>query len=258
MARFAAKLGSIGWEIAAKQIERALPPGTKFGRGWVGAKDTQQPSSQSQPPLALRSPHSSQPENMPSMSASASEQAVDDTAVEAKARSTPPSSLPSRSLGSSEGFSRNQESSTKPHNAVGLHGIWQKVGDQLPQVGAAMQPYLNGFYTSGFNHFSQAGKSISASAPPRPSSDMVSRNSIRPSTSNFTSDTMNSAADPSTSSSYWPDVSHGSQETRRAVTMLRPVSFPPDLTAGFQSPRLPVSGVILDSQNPNPNLALGL
>ncbi|XP_042445954.1 uncharacterized protein LOC122030974 [Zingiber officinale] len=260
LARFAAKLGPIGWEIAAKRIEGTLPPGTKFSRGWVGAKDAPHPLSQSQPLLASRSPHSSQPENMPSMSASAtSEHAVDDTAVEAKARSTPPSFLPSRSLDSSEASSRNQESTSKPHNAIGLHGIWQKVGSQFPQGGsAAMQPHSNGFYTSGFNHLSQAGKSIGASAPPRPSSGIVSRNSDRPSTTNFTSDIMNSAANPSTSSSYGPDVSHGSQETRRAVTMLRPVSFPPDLNAGFQSPGLPVSGVLLDSQNPNPNLALGL
>ncbi|XP_074560872.1 uncharacterized protein LOC141817073 isoform X2 [Curcuma longa] len=127
LARFAAKLGPIGWEIAAKRIARALPPGTKFGRGWVAAKDAPQSSSQSQPPLDSRSPHSSQPDNMPSMSASAtSERAVVDTPVEAEARSTPPSSLPSRSLDSPEASSRNQESSSKPHNAVGLHGIWQK------------------------------------------------------------------------------------------------------------------------------------
>ncbi|XBH58481.1 uncharacterized protein [Aegilops tauschii subsp. strangulata] len=35
LARFAAKLGPIGWDIAAKGIRRVLPPGTKFGPGWV-------------------------------------------------------------------------------------------------------------------------------------------------------------------------------------------------------------------------------
>lgn len=36
LACFAAMLGPIAWNIASKMIERALPPGFKFGRGWVG------------------------------------------------------------------------------------------------------------------------------------------------------------------------------------------------------------------------------
>ena len=36
LARFAASLGPIAWEIASKKIEQALPPGVKFGPGWVG------------------------------------------------------------------------------------------------------------------------------------------------------------------------------------------------------------------------------
>lgn len=35
VARFAAKLGPAGWAIAAKKIQRVLPPGTEFGPGWV-------------------------------------------------------------------------------------------------------------------------------------------------------------------------------------------------------------------------------
>nr|CCI55422.1 PH01B031C15.5 [Phyllostachys edulis] len=35
LARFAAKLGPIGWDMAAKGIRRVLPPGTNFGPGWV-------------------------------------------------------------------------------------------------------------------------------------------------------------------------------------------------------------------------------
>ncbi|XP_015691210.2 uncharacterized protein LOC102700130 [Oryza brachyantha] len=35
LARFAAKFGPIGWDIAAKRIRRLLPPGTNFGPGWV-------------------------------------------------------------------------------------------------------------------------------------------------------------------------------------------------------------------------------
>ncbi|KAJ4759305.1 Bromodomain-containing protein [Rhynchospora pubera] len=44
VARFAAKLGPVGWAVAAKKIERVLPPGTKFGPGWVlDDEPTQEP-----------------------------------------------------------------------------------------------------------------------------------------------------------------------------------------------------------------------
>ncbi|KAL3639977.1 hypothetical protein CASFOL_014945 [Castilleja foliolosa] len=36
LARFAATLGSVAWEVASKRIEQALPQGLKFGQGWVG------------------------------------------------------------------------------------------------------------------------------------------------------------------------------------------------------------------------------
>ncbi|KAJ8532562.1 hypothetical protein K7X08_012485 [Anisodus acutangulus] len=36
LARFAATLGPVAWQVASQKIEQALPPGFKFGRGWVG------------------------------------------------------------------------------------------------------------------------------------------------------------------------------------------------------------------------------
>ncbi|KAL9269166.1 Bromodomain and PHD finger-containing protein [Drosera capensis] len=36
LARFAGTLGPVAWKFASKRIEQALPPGLKFGRGWVG------------------------------------------------------------------------------------------------------------------------------------------------------------------------------------------------------------------------------
>ncbi|XP_019196699.1 PREDICTED: uncharacterized protein LOC109190623 [Ipomoea nil] len=36
LARFAATLGPNVWKVASRRIEQALPPGFKFGRGWVG------------------------------------------------------------------------------------------------------------------------------------------------------------------------------------------------------------------------------
>ncbi|XP_074577946.1 uncharacterized protein LOC141834523 [Curcuma longa] len=266
LARFAANLGPIAWEIAAKRIERVLPPGTKFGRGWVGEKDAPQP--QQSHPLLSRSPNSSQLENLPTTSASASEHASDDAAVEANANSTSPAAShphPSRSIDSAEATAtKNQAISLKPH------GIWQKTGNQLPQVGA-MQP-LNSFSRPlGFNHPSQAGNAIKVSASPgsfrseamvmhpQSSSDMLSRTNTQASASNFNADMTNSVTHPSTSSisgSHLPDGPHDSQGTRRVASMTKSVSFSPDLNLGFQSPASPVSGVRLDSKNPN--LALGL
>ncbi|OAY37549.1 uncharacterized protein LOC110626970 [Manihot esculenta] len=37
--RFAANIGTAAWRIASKRIERSLPPGVKFGPGWVGEND---------------------------------------------------------------------------------------------------------------------------------------------------------------------------------------------------------------------------
>uniref|UniRef100_A0A2C9W727 Bromo domain-containing protein n=1 Tax=Manihot esculenta TaxID=3983 RepID=A0A2C9W727_MANES len=36
LACFAAMLGPVAWKVACQRIEQALPPGCKFGRGWVG------------------------------------------------------------------------------------------------------------------------------------------------------------------------------------------------------------------------------
>ncbi|XP_052190576.1 uncharacterized protein LOC127800159 isoform X2 [Diospyros lotus] len=36
LARFAANLGPVAWKIASRKIEHVLPPGVKFGPGWVG------------------------------------------------------------------------------------------------------------------------------------------------------------------------------------------------------------------------------
>ncbi|KAJ0702096.1 putative chromatin remodeler Bromodomain family [Helianthus annuus] len=44
LARFAANLGPVVWKIASKKIEKALPPGTKFGPGVVG-EDPSPPST---------------------------------------------------------------------------------------------------------------------------------------------------------------------------------------------------------------------
>ncbi|EEF41474.1 bromodomain-containing protein [Ricinus communis] len=39
LARFAANVGAVAWKIASTRIERSLPPGIKFGPGWVSEND---------------------------------------------------------------------------------------------------------------------------------------------------------------------------------------------------------------------------
>ncbi|XP_044488937.1 uncharacterized protein LOC123213543 [Mangifera indica] len=43
LARFAANLGPVVWQIASKKIERCLPAEIKFGPGWVGENDVTPP-----------------------------------------------------------------------------------------------------------------------------------------------------------------------------------------------------------------------
>jgi bromodomain-containing protein 9 len=43
LARFAAFLGPTAWKIASSRIEKSLPVGTKFGRGWIGEFEPQSP-----------------------------------------------------------------------------------------------------------------------------------------------------------------------------------------------------------------------
>uniref|UniRef100_A0A0A8Y5X2 Uncharacterized protein n=1 Tax=Arundo donax TaxID=35708 RepID=A0A0A8Y5X2_ARUDO len=68
MARFAAKLGLAGWDIAANHIKWALPPGTNFGPGWV--LDGEPPQNSQWPPVVGSTNPSSQstvpPSNMTS------------------------------------------------------------------------------------------------------------------------------------------------------------------------------------------------
>ncbi|CAF2084538.1 unnamed protein product [Brassica rapa] len=50
LARYAANLGPVAWKIASKRIGTALPPGVKFGPGWVGdnPSGTEEDDSQKQ------------------------------------------------------------------------------------------------------------------------------------------------------------------------------------------------------------------
>ncbi|GJN09203.1 hypothetical protein PR202_ga27186 [Eleusine coracana subsp. coracana] len=64
LARFAAKMGPVAWDLAANRIRRTLPPGTNFGPGWV--VDGEQPENLQGPPAATSTTPSSQLTALPS------------------------------------------------------------------------------------------------------------------------------------------------------------------------------------------------
>lgn len=65
LARFASKLGPVGWDVATNRIRRALPPGTSFGPGWV--VDGEPPQNSQWAPVASTNPSEcTAPPNMPS------------------------------------------------------------------------------------------------------------------------------------------------------------------------------------------------
>ncbi|OVA00623.1 Bromodomain [Macleaya cordata] len=71
LARFAANLGPVAWEIASKKILRTLPAGMSFGPGWVGEKEAppvQMPLLMSSPPQPLQP---QKPVSFPRISSSA-------------------------------------------------------------------------------------------------------------------------------------------------------------------------------------------
>lgn len=65
LARFASKVGPVGWGVAANRIRRALPPGTSFGPGWVVDGEPPQ-NSQWAPVASTNLSECNAPPNMPS------------------------------------------------------------------------------------------------------------------------------------------------------------------------------------------------
>ncbi|KAK1305306.1 hypothetical protein QJS10_CPB11g02153 [Acorus calamus] len=101
LARFAMGLGHTAWRVASRKIERSLPPGVKFGPGWVGEYEP--------PPSNLRStvppPRPSQPQLEPSSS---------------QLKSSPSTVAPESHKDDSI-ISERQEPSNKPSTVEGFH-----------------------------------------------------------------------------------------------------------------------------------------
>ncbi|KAJ4776886.1 DNA-binding bromodomain-containing protein [Rhynchospora pubera] len=129
LARFAAKLGPTAWKIVEKRIERVLPPGTKFGRGWIGENEAPQ---ESQPSQITASPASSSPQpNTPTASCS-----------------TPPPQVPSNSQPNPSAPTTTVSGTVAPATAVGV--------SQKMQPNSQFQ--LNGFRTSVLGNMSSQVK----------------------------------------------------------------------------------------------------
>ncbi|XP_010935294.1 uncharacterized protein [Elaeis guineensis] len=270
LARFAANLGPIGWEIAAKRIQQALPRGMKFGPGWVGQSEV---PHQSQPLLPTSLLSASQPKITSStIPASTAEPPSDNLTVEESQviTSLPPpaltSAVPSRPTSSSD---RSETAAVVNHGSlVSSSGVIQPKTPFLLHQNPAIQPTVNGFNTSMvFAPPSHAGKMLRPSRPPGSSRPEVMNAYAgafgavsRSSSSHINQAPLNqSNADKTVvcNPSSLSNSGQGSQGPWRGLSLnAKPGSVPPDLNVGFQSTGSSVAGVLVDSQHPD--LALQL
>ncbi|KAK8460301.1 hypothetical protein SEVIR_2G310000v4 [Setaria viridis] len=153
LARFAAQLGPIGWEIASRRIERSLPPETKFGPGWVG--DGEAPSSFQPPALAAFSETMAPPSNVaasgdqpPNNSGPAAE---DCAASSSHLAVSQPHAMPYPSTSTVQrtdsGALASQQRGSIPHIPInrGEHDAEMKGGHNNLHGHPAMQQPVNGF-----------------------------------------------------------------------------------------------------------------
>ncbi|XP_042454185.1 uncharacterized protein LOC122038480 isoform X2 [Zingiber officinale] len=276
LARFAAKLGPIGWVLAAKRIQMVLPPGTKFGPGWVVENgSTHNPKS----PMVVSS---SNPLEDPGMSGNTS--TIDKYHVSQE--------IPPRDSVAEEGHINR---SIQPASSVAPNAISGSSEDPLPVRGPngsislvnncstktipskvlrqnqnpEMQPIINGLNSAcDVNSVSEFGKMARPAGIPSGhfDSDALVKNAnvahaqdfdmLPKSSSNNLAHT-SAGRQPSTddsiktnSSSSLPDPCKGSKCPLQGVTVLPTLdSSPPDLNVGFQPPGSSASGVVVDQNS---------
>ncbi|CAL9130412.1 unnamed protein product [Musa acuminata var. zebrina] len=281
LARFAAKLGPIGWLLTAQKIQRVLPPGTKFGPGWVADGEAPQhsqplvPSISPPHPLAKSCASStidkhSHGQEMPHNDVIVKEGHINRTTVPAStlAVSSNVSSFPEDPL-LSRVPSHENGSSSLINGGVDGDAIRPKVPFQHHQ-NPGMHPTIDGLSGSfNSNMVSQLGNMIrpagmlygpfgsDAQMSHARALDMVSRannnyihqTAERPTVVDYSS----------TKSSGKPlkEAGNDSKGPWHSTTLQRKSdSAPPDLNVGFQSPGSPASDVVVGSHQPD--LALQL
>ncbi|KAG6534327.1 hypothetical protein ZIOFF_008213 [Zingiber officinale] len=256
LARFAAKLGPIGWVLAAKRIQMVLPPGTKFGPGWVVENgSTHNPKS----PMVVSS---SNPLEDPGMSGNTS--TIDKYHV---SQEIPPHdsvteeghinrSIQPASSGSSEDPLpvRGPNGSISLVNNCSTKTIPSKVlrQNQNPK----MQPIINGLNSvcdvNSVSEFGKMARPTGILSGQFDSGELVKNANVahaqdfdmlpKSSSNNLTH--TSAGRQPSTddsiktnSSSSLPDPGKGSKCSLQGVTVLPKLdSSPPDLNVGFQPP----------------------
>lgn len=295
LARFAANLGPIGWAIAAEKIERVLPPGTKFGRGWID--DSEAPRLQSsQPPLSSASPP---PPSSSERDVSTCAAIPGDSGLPQKLES-PSNHLATevshlrgvRPLGfTSSVFNRLEtvdvgaEPSKSPDHKVGANPLLGSgvAGNNMSkpefpfQQNVGIQSITNGYSAFGLNFPSQLGK-VRPARPPVPlfsdaqmthsrALDMVSRNNALSDNFCHPSPMFHLNAEKAklggslvANSSNPMQMPGYNQEAEGPwwgmLQRTKQDSVPPDLNVRFQSPGSPASTVLVDAQKPD--LALQL
>nr|XP_009382068.1 PREDICTED: bromodomain-containing protein DDB_G0270170-like isoform X1 [Musa acuminata subsp. malaccensis] len=281
LARFAAKLGPIGWLLTAPKIQRVLPPGTKFGPGWVADGEAPQhsqplvPSISPPHPLAKSCASStidkhSHGQEMPHNDVIVKEGHINRTTVPAStlAVSSNVSSFPGDpSL--SRVPSHENGSSSLINGGVDGDAIRPKVPFQHHQ-NPGMHPTIDGLSGSfNSNMVSQLGNMIrpagmlygpfgsDAQMSHARALDMVSR-----ANNNYihqTAERPTVVDNSSTKNSGKPlkEAGNDSKGPWQSTTLQRKSdSAPPDLNVGFQSPGSPASDMVVGSQQPD--LALQL
>ncbi|XP_065866247.1 uncharacterized protein [Euphorbia lathyris] len=293
LARFAANIGTVAWKIASTRIERSLPPGVKFGHGWVGENDIppQKPLLlSSSPPGPLSS---SQPLSLPENSCNAETSSVaeskekpskqpennmreNDMPTTQSAAEGQLSTALSPSASTSSSASGANKSETHLENAAAVEGLNSnsmmrpRPPFQIHQSGV-VHPGMNGFNgTYGFHMPAQMGKLVEAARSAGfnfqslPQNDRVSRTN-----SSFFQGSQN--PNPKASDNSMDAIGNSEKEevgpTRCGIErqsswqglsgQLKPDSdsVPPDLNVIFQSPGSPSCSRVESGQ---PDLALQL
>ncbi|KAJ6830667.1 ankyrin repeat, bromo and BTB domain-containing protein-like isoform X3 [Iris pallida] len=281
LARFAANLGPVGWEVAAKKVQRALPPGTKFGRGWVGDSEAPQP----QPPVLSASPQVSTQMKLVRCSTPSSGNKPTEIHEPSQNDSAPPLSAsasaaptPSRSLDIVDGPEACKI--VNPEGKLDLveSGAGSKTPIQLfknSPLRSTMNCFNPGF---GVNLPTQAGKTVILTKPPE---EVMAHGRVRNiacrngdnSFMNHQSPLRQVAAEertrlavgnPSTinlSNTTLHPKHHSEGQWRELSMDPKPGSLLPDLNVDFQSPGSPVFSMLPEprpQQHKQPDLALQL
>ncbi|TVU10293.1 hypothetical protein EJB05_43815 [Eragrostis curvula] len=145
LARFAAQLGPIGWEIASRRIERSLPSGTQFGPGWIG--DDEAPRTFQPPVLASFSEAMAPPSNIVSsseLSTVNSPSTMDCAASASHLAGSQPHAVTYASTSTAQRIDSRELPVQQMSMGPGVHGVEMK-GNHNRHVNPAMQQTVNGF-----------------------------------------------------------------------------------------------------------------